>query len=597
MINLPSIKEITDKAQNAFLRFPITLIWAIAGSAFYIYVVGEDSNNLFDEYEAVLLTLILGVSWLIGIQFFLEQLKHQKKWQWTKLLVLGLLFIFYWHLPDSNGLEDNPKYLIRFFLYLIGGHLFVFFAPFVTKWDKSAYWNYLKSIGTAIGRSLFFSGVLYLGLVLALAAIDALFEVSIRGERYGQLFIFCLGLVNTWIYLSDFPKDILQFKSIEFKKPLEVFVKYILIPLVLLYLIILYAYSFKILAQWELPKGWVSYLVTALALLGFVVQVIINPIQKTINSWTINKFHPWFYRLLLPLVILLFVAIFRRIDDYGITENRYFILVIALWILATTVYLLLSKNKNLKILPISLFILAMISSFGPWGVFKVSKNSQVQQFKNVYKTVKENGKKATAEQYQQLRSILDYLNDRKSIIELNSITGLPIKEIFKDTAADNEKDTYQWFDTKKVMDSLKITVDQIELDKLNLYGNFYNYYPNTIIDNYEIEAYQYLAVVSLNNYENIKTEIHNYTISYNSKKLALILSKNNTQLEIPLKEKLMSLTTYGTELNKANQKEMTLEAENDSISIKMVFTDLGFDIQHDTINITHSKVMLFLKQK
>ena len=596
-MNLPSLKEITDKAKNAFKRFPVTLIWAIAGTAFYIYVVGEDSNNLFDEYEAVLLTLILGVSWLIGIQFFLEQLKKQKKWQWIKLLVLGLLFLFYWHLPDSNGLEDNPKYFIRFFLYLIAGHLFVFFAPFVTKWDKSAYWNYLKSVGTAIGRSLFFSGVLYLGLVLALAAIDALFEVSIRGERYGQLFIFCLGIVNTWIYLSDFPKDILQHTSILFKKPLEVFVKFILIPLALLYLIILYAYSFKILVQWELPKGWVSYLVTALALLGFVVQVIINPIQKIIKSWTINKFHPWFYRLLIPLVVLLFTAIFRRIGDYGVTENRYFVLVIAFWILGITVYLLLSKKKSLKILPISLFILAIISSFGSWGVFNISKNSQIQQFKNVYNAVKENGKKATAEQYQQLGSILNYLDDRKSIFELNSVTNIKIKEIFKDTVADNSEETYQWFDTKRVLDSLKITVDPTELDKINPYGNHYNYYPNNIINNYDIKEYQYLAVVSLNNYENSKIEINKYQISYDSEKIALLLSKNDMKLEIPLKEKLIALTAYGTELYKANQKEMTLEAENDSISIKIIFTDLGFNVKQDTISINHSSIMLFLKQK
>jgi len=68
------------------------------------------------------------------------------------------------------------------------------------------------------------------------------------------------------------------------------FLFFALIPLVLLYIIILYAYSFKIIFQWELPKGWVSYLVTALALLGFLVQVIINPIQNTVKSWMINQF-------------------------------------------------------------------------------------------------------------------------------------------------------------------------------------------------------------------------------------------------------------------------------------------------------------------
>ncbi len=604
-MDLPSFKEITDKAKNALFRFPITLIWSIAGTAFCIYTIGADS--MFDEYAAVLLTLILGVSWLIGTQFFLEQFKDRKKWQWIRLLVLGLLFIFYWHLPDSNGLDDvpsdlnSPEYLTRFFLCLIGGHLFVFFAPFITKWDRSAYWNYLRSVGTAIARSLFFSGVLYLGLVLALAAINALFEVSIPGERYGQLFVFCLGMVNTWIYLYDFPKDILQHRPILFKKPLKVFVEYILIPLVLLYLVILYVYGLKILVQWELPKGWVSYLVTALALLGFVVQVIINPIQKTLKSWTINKFHPWFYRLLMPLVVLLFVAIFRRIGDYGVTEKRYFVLAIALWILGITVYLLLSKKKSLKILPISLFILAMISSFGPWGVFNISKNSQIQQFEKVYATVIENDKKATMGQYEQLKSILYYLDDRESVFELDHITGISIsiKGVFKDTVvADNTSEVYEWFDTQKALDSLGIAVDQEELEKNSPYGVFYTYDPNNIITNYDIEGYQHLAVIDLSEHTNTKNmKINMYKVFYDSRKLALVLSKKADTLEIPLREKLIELTAYGPELYKVTQKDMTLEAENDSISIKIVFTGLRFNVKQDSMNISYSNSMLLLKQK
>jgi phage anti-repressor protein len=296
-------------------------------------------------------------------------------------------------------------------------------------------------------------------------------------------------------------------------------------------------------------------------------------------------------------VVLLFTAIFRRIGDYGVTENRYFVLVIALWILGITVYLLLSKKKSLKILPISLFIVAMISSFGSWGVFSVSKNSQIQQFEKVYSAVKENDKKATIGQYQQLRSILDYLEERKSIFELDGITGMSIKEIFKDTLTDDKSEVYGWFDTERVLDSLRITVNQDELDKNNPYGNYYNYYPNNIINNYDIKEYQYLAIVSLNSYENSKMEINKYQISYNSEKTSLLLSKNDVKLEIPLKEKLVALTAYGTELYKANQKEMTLEAENDSISIKLVFTDLGFNIKQDSININHSSIMLFLKQK
>ncbi len=600
MMNLPSLNEITNKAINAFKRFPVTLVWAICGTLYVIQLLNDTSTPTSEEQTKVFLTLVLGISWLISTRFFIERFKNPKKWIWLKLVVLAFLFLFYWHLPDTDIFSGSTKYFIRFFHFFIAGHLFLFFAPFIGRWNKTAYWNYLKSVGIAIVRSVLFSHVLYLGLALALAAVDALFDMDIDGKRYGQLFVLCIGIVNTWIYLSDFPKNILEETPIRFNKALEVFVKFILIPLVLLYITILYAYGSKILVQWELPKGWVSYLVTALALLGLVVQVIINPVQKTIKSWTINKFYPWFYQLLLPLVVLLFVAIFRRIGDYGVTENRYFVLVIALWILGITVYLLLSKKKSLKILPISLFILALVSSFGPWGVFSVSKNSQIRQFEKVYDAVKENNRQATVRQYKQLGSILDYLDDRKSVFELDHITGMSIKEIFKDTIASDKSETYGWFDTKRVLDSLGVTLNPNENNN-TLRGNYSSYYINQEqVSSYDIASYQYMTEVSLSNYTPKKTRIGKFELYYNSVNLTLELlshENGNICIEVPIKDKLKkALTKYGDNLYEAEEEELTIISKNDSLTVKLIFTDLGLNIKNDSIIINHLRAFLFLKQ-
>jgi hypothetical protein len=600
-MKFPSLVDITGKAQNAFKRFPVTLVWVILGSFFYIFLLEDNSSVLFEKYSDILLTLLLGVSWFIGTQFFLEQLKNPKKWMGLKLIVLVLLFFFYWHLPDLGKSDVDPTYYIRFFLYFIAGHLFVLFAPFAVKWHKEAYWNYLKSVGYAIIRSAFFSGVLYLGLVLALLAIDSLFNADIKGKRYGQLFVFCLGIVNTWIYLSDFPKEILRNGTIAFNKALEVFVKYILIPLVLLYILILYAYSLKILMQWELPEGWVSYLVTALALLGFLVQVIINPIQKSIKSWVINHFYPWFYILLLPLILLLFVAVFRRIGDYGFTENRYFVLVSAFWILGMAIYLLLNQKKHLKVLPISLFILAILASFGFWGAFSISKNSQILQFQKVYKEVGSKDNIASSKQYQQLKSILSYLGDRNALSGLDDITGtgISIQGIHKDTINGTLK-TYGWLVTEKILDSLGITVSQIDLKQENVHGNYYSYYAQgNTIKSFDISDYTIFTQLSINATTPDSISLGSCFMKYSSKPLVLTLhgtEDGKTFLELPLEPKLRKLTQYGRNLYSIDPKKLVIEFKNDSTSAKIVFTDLGFYVKKDSIEISHSNIYLFLKQ-
>ncbi len=601
IMKFPSLIDITDKAQNAFKRFPLTLVWAILGSFFCIFLLEDNSSLLFEKHADILLTLLLGVSWLIGIQFFLEQLKNPKKWMGLKLVVLVLLFFFYWHLPDLGKSDVDPTYFIRFFLYLVAGHLFVLFAPFAIQWDKTAYWNYLKSVEYAIIRSTFFSGVLYLGLVLALLAIDALFNIDIKGKRYGQLFVFCLGIVNTWIYLSDFPKEILGNRTITFNKALEVFVKYILIPLVLLYILILYAYGLKILMQWELPEGWVSYLVTALALLGFLVQVIINPVQKSIKSWVINHFYPWFYILLLPLILLLFVAIFRRIGDYGFTENRYFVLVIAFWILGMAIYLLLNQKKRLKVLPISLFILAILASFGFWGAFSISKNSQVREFQRVYKDVGAKDNMASFKEYEQLKSILSYLDDRKALSRLDAITGpdISIQGILKDTVNGTLK-AYGWLDTQKILDSLGVTVSPKDLNYDSAYEDYYNYYGQGNTDqSLDITDYTFFTPLEIHASTPDSIPLGSYFMKYSSKPPVLTLHRTEdgkTFLELPLEPKLREFTKYGKNLHSIDPEKLVMEFKNDSTSAKIVFTDLGFYVKKDSIDISHSNIYLFLKQ-
>lgn len=597
-MNLLSISEITGKAKLAIGRFPLTSIWAIAGSFYCIYLLENANYDFPDKHFNTVMTLILGVSWFIGAQFFIEQQKNIKNWLVLKIIVLALLIGFFFYLPQEQHYDTNPEYLIRFFLFFIAGHLFVLVAPFIAKWEKNAYWNYLKTIAISILRSGFFSGILYLGLALALAAIDALFDVNISSKRYGQTFIFCLGIVNTLVYLSDFPKNIHAQIQIHFQKALEVLVKYILIPLIILYLAILYAYSFKILIDWELPKGWVSYLVIALALLGFLIQVIINPIQKDIRSWTINKFYPFFYVLLLPLIALLFVAIFRRITDYGITENRYFVLVIAIWILAICLYLLFSKIKSLKVLPISLFSIAILASFGFWGAIGVSKKSQTNQFKELYTKALNQNKVLSQDDLNRLKDILDYLEERKTISKLNEITGLNI-ESFRDTINSEYQDK-GWLNTTKIWDTLAIKIDSTTIEDSYKDDTYFSYYLNwntTFLT--PVEGYDMFRTISLNNDETIKADNTDFYTKYDGEKtqISFYNTTNDSLITIlDLKSEFKKISHLGHNLNKVAREKLTITYESKVLSFKIIPNEFSFRKENDSIYVNYMTGFLFSKK-
>lgn len=579
---ISSFGEITSRAKNTFKRFPITLFWAIVGTLFTLFAIETDTfDNAF--YGKVILTFILGVSWLIATRFFEEQFKKDKTWIF--LLTLGFLCLFYISI-EVDGFEIHQNSIIRFVLYFITGHLLVMVAPFIFSWNKSAYFNYLKSLFIALVRSLFFSLVLYLGIVLALLAIKHLFAIDFKGERFFQVFVFCIGIINTWIYLSDFPKDVHNQLAINYTKALEVLVKYILIPLVILYLIILYAYSLKIVINWNLPKGWVSYLVIALSFLGFIVQILINPIQKTIDSRTIKKFYPWFYYLLLPLIVLLFIAIFRRINEYGITENRYFVFVLACWILAMCLYILFSKRKKIKIFPFSLALITFLVSFGFWGVFSVSTKSQLLRFEKVYTDIKKDNFSTTFEKKNQLRSIIRYLNNKHELHKVKNILGYNPKTTFKTDS--------RWQLQNRLMDSLDIKVtDNVTHPYTN---HYYSIDENNAIN---IKNYDILKKLYINRYKK-QNSINGYHFS---------LSKESNIIEITKNEILIGKVNCSEMIKKlkAQQKNynispnlMTIEQHFKTLSVKFIFKSISLSKIDDgaTENyLSNADIYALIKEK
>ncbi len=127
-------------------------------------------------------------------------------------------------------------------------------------------------------------------------------------------------------------------------------------------------------AQW--PVGWVSYLILVYSVLGVLALLLIHPIRNQQGNKWIVGFSSFFYIALIPLLCLLYLAIFKRVNTYGITELRYYVLLLATWLLALNLYFVFSKIKSIKIIPVSLCILALFSTVGPWGAFQWSLRSQ-----------------------------------------------------------------------------------------------------------------------------------------------------------------------------------------------------------------------------
>lgn len=447
-MKLPSLEHILRESAYTLKRFPLTLITATIAAVTGVCIIEFSLDEAYYLFN-IIFACIPGIPLFIVIQLTAEK----RDWSSiTAILTKGaaciILLLYYFLLPNNYDFAPDLHFY-RYALYLVGIHLLVSVGPFWGKDEMSAFWQYNKTLFLSILTAAFFSGVLFLGLAVALLSIDALLGINIEDETYFQLFILLAGIFNTWFFLARIPKSVDRFNRVEdYPNGLKIFTQNILIPLVILYMAILYLYTGKILVQWFWPEGWVANLILSFSIVGILAILLLYPIQEHVENRWIKPFSKSYFWSLVPLVMLLLLAIWRRIWEYGFTVERYFVLILGFWLTGVVIYFAFNKTKNIKVIPASLCLTAFLISFGPWGAFSVSQQSQLHRLQGYLQqheilkngTVRPVSASLAFEDRKEISSIIRYL------ITTHGIEGL--QPWFEQDLA---KLTAEWGDSTRII--------------------------------------------------------------------------------------------------------------------------------------------------
>lgn len=377
-MKLPSIDYLYQNAKSSLIRFPLPLLSALVAVIISIYMAEyyKEIDNLF-PYINSMLTAALGIPLFFCVTIFNKKLGYSIVGQLLMQIAAFLMLVaIFFSLPTSELTNNSSLPYIRYTIFNLTFHLLVSYVPYLSNRNLNGFWNYNKTLFIRFWTSILYSGFLYAGIATALGSLDVLFDVELSSEIYFDLFIVVIGIFNTWFFVSGIPKDLDQLEEVRtYPKGLKIFSQYVLLPILIIYLLILYSYTSKIVISWDWPRGIVSYLIACISTLGILTLLLIYPysLQKE-NNW-INRFSKAYYFLLMPLIAILFLAIGFRITDYGITINRYIIVLLGIWLTLVSLYFSLQK-KNIKFIPISLSVILLLMSFGPWSMFSVSERSQ-----------------------------------------------------------------------------------------------------------------------------------------------------------------------------------------------------------------------------
>ena len=387
------LKEIFEKAIAIIREYPLVLVMAILAAVFLICMtqIGVSTKSEF-LFGKLALVFSLGIS----LTFALNMLS-QRIGKIFLLQLAGILFLvfFYFLLPNEEK-KFTERYAFLIFPTFILSHLLVSFIAFFGQKKELNFWQYNKNLFINIFLTVVFTGVLIAGIQLAIVAVDQLFDFKFNNSYYKNPFIILSVFGSCFIFLLFNVTGLLSLeKDGDYPQILKFFTQFILIPLLLIYVIILYFYSAKILLSWELPKGWVSYLVLAYSLVGIFALLLVHPLKEDRSKSWVQLFNKIFYFTLIPLLVLLFTAIFTRILQYGYTEARYFVLLLAVWLLTVVVYFIFKGKATIKFVPISLFCFGLFALAFPFlNSFSVAKNSQKKELNKILAENKllENGK-------------------------------------------------------------------------------------------------------------------------------------------------------------------------------------------------------------
>jgi len=379
LFNLRNWGSVIPFVKETFLRFPLVLLCALGATFLALLMVHHveliNKSNLVKIYS----TLIFATIGLTSLKLLVES----EKWSVTKytmgvVIVLAVIVLFVW----TVFIEKTASTYLFFSLALTTSLLI---APYINRESTQAsFWYFNYKTGVAVFFAVVATIVLGAGVSLSLLSIGYLFEVKIYSKLYADIWVMSWGILFTVYLLANIAKEFdFEEENCSFPKGISFITNYILVPLMWAYMAILYAYFFKIIIQWELPRGNMGWVITAFGSIGILTKLLAYPIRND-GTRLLVLFDKYYYYALIVPIILLGVAIGVRINNYGITESRYAVILLGIWFTLVTLLTVIKKDRfHIKYVPILFAILAFFASFGPWGAVEMSINSQVSRFESV----------------------------------------------------------------------------------------------------------------------------------------------------------------------------------------------------------------------
>ena len=286
--------------------------------------------------------------------------------------IVPLIAVFtIWQVNDNTDFYCySPKFWGANFIAL----LVLLGFPFEKNNQGFTYRNFINLFHLGLATAVW---LLVFGLVAAiLFTITTLFNIEFSDSFYSHIYM-SLGIFTQPLFFLVFQQR--QVKSeMTLNRIFDILVNFVLAPALMIFTALLYAYIVQIIFEGVLPKGMLANITLPYLLGGLGVYALRSICAKA--RWeTFFKFYPY---LAIVSIVLLWLAIDRRISAYAWTEQRIYLVALASAITIAYAILIIPKIRQYRLIS----VVVMIAIFAMTWVVKpkeIAYQSQTERFEQL----------------------------------------------------------------------------------------------------------------------------------------------------------------------------------------------------------------------
>lgn len=563
-------------------RFPLAILCSLA---FCIIAI---MYNRIDDSSLYLVTLFCGWCWFLAIRLFWESHCYRHRSLYYAALNFFLLLGYY--IRSEVILSANSMVLG------MGLFLLLFCAPFLNRSHNNLqFWLFNYRLWCRIAYAWLAALILFLGVAAVLSCLEYLFSLRLFKDQYTDLGLISFTFFFPFLVLIGVPVSFDSEPETDKAEPIYYLLEYLVVPLLFIYSLILYIYLVKIAITQSLPRGRIAYLVSSYGGVGILTYLAGIPVNVS-RGRLLAIFRQYFFKILIFPAILLAVGLIYRLQQYGLTESRYLLVLCFIWFSSVIFLSFIVKSHLLaKAIYVPLPFLLLLASFGPWSISSLPVFDQSRRLHQILQQnhIMQDGKiipgthKINFEDQKRISEILDYITLHKKTDSLKSWVS---NADDKDVLGNKEK---LYIKPEKI--AALMGVEYIDQSQRNNRNTFFSYhfekqdYLKTTGYNYLISSV-YLSTHAHKSTTMITQEIkvaelgQSITISFDQTANTLTINKGDQVLiTASLNDLVAELRLQSKE--KDIKKRLIVSQQNKEFPIQLFFHHLAGHIIRETHQI------------